>query len=792
MLSRRPWLTIARVVTVTLVATALSAVFTVANGTFLRPLPFPDGARLVRVFLQPPGTTDFADANPLDPFEFVRFRNHTQTLDRVEGIWAAERAVIGDDVPESVHAGRVSAGFFSLLGGEPLLGRVFTEQEVDAGARLVVLGEGLWMRRFGGDRGVVGRAMTIDGDAYTIVGVMRSGFEPVFTTTEFWTPLTILHGAPPALLTAVQTVGRLRPGATVAQARDELDGLLQKMKAEVPALLNGWTASAVDLRDAEFGSRRPAILMLLAAVIALAFIAIANLANLTLADVMFRRGDFAIRAALGGSRVDLAAPEIAQSVLIAASGGVAGLLAASWTVPAMLALDPSSTLAGERLTTDWRVALTGLAAALAVMLAAVAAPALRLAAPALASDISAGSRRAIGGQGAQKIRVALVSAQTALAIVLLSSGALVVATLEQTSRIHPGFDPRHVVAAQLRLSATAHPTDTARAVFIEQVLDRLAATPGIVSAGTTLNPFSVGDGFQTLVHIEDHPSPDGQPYTVQFRRVTPGYFDAMKIRVLDGRVFDRHDRVDSPPVVIVSRSFARRYWADASPLGKRFKRGASAKGWSTIVGVVDDVRDVGLNQPVRDTVYASYFQGSNVAAPVGLVVRTAADPAGSMGAIRSAVWAIDPRQPLGKITMLEEFMASSLGPQRFRAMLVTACGVLGLLLATIGTYGITARSVVERTREVGIRLALGGGRWNVCWSIARATLGAVAAGALGGMIASGVANVALGALLPELTGARWFFTVTAAGVLLMIGGFAAVLAARDAASVDPLKAMQSD
>jgi putative ABC transport system permease protein len=291
-----------------------------------------------------------------------------------------------------------------------------------------------------------------------------------------------------------------------------------------------------------------------------------------------------------------------------------------------------------------------------VMLAAVAVPTLRLAAPALAADIAAGSRRSIGHRAAHKVRVALVSAQTALAIVLLATGALVVATLERTSRVDPGFDAQRVVAAQLRLAAAAHPTDMDRAVVIEQVIDQLTNTPGIVNAGTTLNPFSVGDGFQTLIHIEDRPSPDGQPYTVQFRRVTPGYFDTMRIRLLEGRLFDRHDRVDSPPVLVVSRSFARRQWNGASPVGRRIKRGASAREWSTVVGMVEDVRDAGLNQPIRDTLYSSYFQGSNAAAPIGLVVRTAADPSGSIDAIRRAVWAVDPKQPLGKITLLEQFM----------------------------------------------------------------------------------------------------------------------------------------
>jgi putative ABC transport system permease protein len=361
--------------------------------------------------------------------------------------------------------------------------------------------------------------------------------------------------------------------------------------------------------------------------------------------------------------------------------------------------------------------------------------------------------------------------------------------MQQAAHADPGFNPSNVVTAQLRLSATVLPTDADRANFIELIVQRITATPGIVSAGTTLNPFTVGGSFQTMVHVEDRPRPDGQPYTVQFRRVSPGYFETMGIRLLSGRSFTRHDGVDSQPVAMISSSLARRFWPDQDPLGRRLKRGATAKAWSVIVGVVDDVRDVGLDQPLRDTVYSPYFQASNAAAPVGLVVRTAGNPAGAIKSIQRAVWTIDAKQPLGNITTLEQFMYASLGPQRFRAMLVTVCGVFGLLLATIGTYGVTARSVVERRREVGIRLALGGRARHVWWAVAKASLTGVGAGAAGGLAASAAARAVLGAMLPELRNGDWTFTVVAAGTLVLIGVLAVAVAARGVRSVDPLRAI---
>jgi putative ABC transport system permease protein len=791
-LARRPWLAAGRTLTVTVVVTAVSAVLTVGSATLLRRLPFPHPERLVRINLQPPGTTDARDATPLDPFEFVRIRGRAKTLERIEGIWVSERAVAGDGEPESITAGRVSAGFFALFGGEPVAGRLFTEAEVDGGANLVVLSHGLWTRWFGGEPSAVGRTLLIDREPHTVVGVVRSGFEPGFARSEFWTPLTIAQGAQPTLLTAVQSYGLLAEGAEAGHAQQELGGLLRVMEQEAPALLEGWTVTTVDLREAQFGSRRPAILLLLVAVAAFSLIAIANLANLTLADVIFRQADFALRAALGGSRVDLAAPEAIQCLTVAAAGGGAGLVGAAWLVPFMLTLDPTANLPPMLLKADWRIALCGFGVAVAVMLAAVVVPVLQLAQPGLARCSNGATRRAIGSIRARRAQAALITVQITLAVVLISSAALVGSAVHQMMRIDPGFEGRHVLTAQLRLPATVFPADIDRVTFVDRILERLRATPGVVNAGTTLNPFTAGDGFTTMVHVEDQPSPNGQPYPVQFRRISPGYFETMRIALDRGRVFDRRDWVNTAPVAIVSRSFARRFWPDRDPIGRRIKRGSSARAWSIVVGVVDDVRDSGGDQPPRDTVYSPYFQTNNPAAPVALVVRTEGDPAAMVGSIKRAVWEVDVKQPLGSILTLDQFMVDSLGPHRFRATLIAVFGVLGLLLATIGTYGVTARSVAERTREMGIRLALGGTRRNVWWSVSRVALKAVVAGAIAGSGGSVLAAVALGAALPEARGTDWTLAIAAAGTVAVVGALASVIAARAAASVDPLRAIQSE
>jgi len=379
-----------------------------------------------------------------------------------------------------------------------------------------------------------------------------------------------------------------------------------------------------------------------------------------------------------------------------------------------------------------------------------------------------------------------------VALVLLSAAALVVATLHRTARVDPGFDRTSVVTGQLRLADNAFPDHAARVRFIRAVLERLHDTPGVLGAGTTLNLFNGGGTFTTNVSVEDAPRPDGQPYSWQFRRVSPGYFQTMRIRVLRGRVFAPTDTDTTPPVAVVSESFARRYWPNTDPIGRRIKRGAATSPWAEIVGVVADVRDGGLNQGTGPVMYTSYYQGSTSATPAGLVVRTAGDPRLSIPQVKRAVWAVDPAQPMSNIVTLDDYLRASLGPQEFRAWLVALCSSFGILLAIIGIYGVTARSVSERTKEVGIRIALGGHPWSVWWRLVMASLRAVAAGAAIGAGISVAVDAGIVQLLPELGRGDWRLRTAAAAVMIVAGAVAAIVAARQAISIEPVRALRAD
>ncbi len=791
MLARRPGLTLARLATVTLLVTGVTAVFTVANALWWRALPFPDDTRVVEVALLDSDTTAAKNGRSLQPLTFVKLRERQHALASLEGIWVDTWGIGGRGEPESVRVGRISAGFIDMFGGHVALGRTLLPSDVDGNTHVVVLSDGLWQRRFGRDPAIVGQEIHLEREPYTVVGILRPGFEPAFTGSELWVPLSLQNGVDKLALSSVATYGRLLPGTTIAAAQSALATTFVAVREEAPVLLKGDRVGLVSVRESLFSAQRGAILLVFGAVLGLAVVAVSNLANLSLADIAFRRKDFAVREALGGSRLAIAEPELMQCLLLAVFATFVGVAVALVAVPWIIRIDPSLSLAASQIAADWRAAVGGALTALAVMALSVALPAVRLASRGIAVDVAAGATRAVGRRGDRLLRHSLVAVQTAVALVVLSAGSRVVVGFERATHAHLGFDPQRVLTAQLTLSATALPSPVDRSLFVERVLERLHDTPGVVAAGTTLNPFRPGNAFSTYVLVEDRPSKDGRPISVQFRRISPGYLATLHIALLRGRDLSRRDWADAPPVALVSRSFAERYWPGGDPIGRRIQRGPANAPWATIVGVVDDVRDQGLEKAPADTIYTPYYQGSSAATPVGLVVRTAGDPTAFVAAIKQAVWEVDPVQPLANVITLESFLADTLGPQRLRALLVAACSAVALLLAIVGIYSVTARAVAERTREVGVRMALGAKPREVWLTVAGSSLCSVAVGTVFGSVLAGAAGLILAALLPELRDVPWTVGAGSAPILACCGALAAGLGARAASKLDPLRALRS-
>lgn len=531
--SRRTY-AVVTIVTLTLVIGAASAVIAVVNATMIRPLPFPHEDRLVQLFTMPPGTSGVAQRNPLHTREFYRFRTGgLRLVEAIEGVWARDRALSGGAEPESVPAAAVSAGALALFGGRPFIGRTFTEDEDRANARVVVLGYGVWQRRFGGDPGVLGRTVLIDREAHEVIGIMPPSFTLAYIASEFWTPLNITEAALDNPSSFTQTFARLRHGVTVAQLGAELQPAMRSVIAEAPTLI-GWSAEVTTLRAAQFGRQRSSLLVLLGGVVALALIACANLANLTLTQVMSRRSEIALRAALGGGFTAIVRLQVIETLLLTAAGVAAGILIGSWTLPALLSLDPTTARTLSDVQIDWRVQASTAALALVVALLSGVLPLVRALKGDVARGLADGGRCAIGSRHDERVRHVLVGAESAMAVVLLASGALLLSGFSRTSAINPGFDPNGVLGAQMRLSASAYPTEAARAALIAQVLERVRAIPGVSAASATLNPFIPGFAFVTLVKIEGKPTPDGQAHTVQFRRVSPQYFKTLRIPAIRG------------------------------------------------------------------------------------------------------------------------------------------------------------------------------------------------------------------------------------------------------------------
>jgi predicted permease len=788
-LRSRPTYALVTIITVALVVGAASGVLAVVNATLVRPLPFPDGERLLQVFSFPPGVSGVTNRNPLHPRVFHRFRAQATAVDRFDGIWARERALGGDVEPESVPSGAVTAGFFTLLGRGPLIGRTFSEEEDRNNAKVVVLSYALWQRRFGGDHSVLGRTVQIDRESHEVIGVMPREFRPAYVLSDFWTPLNAISQLESAA-TYVQTFAHLKPGVTAEQAGAELRSLMPAINAEAPNTLKGWTPDVAALRDAQFGQRRATLLVLLAGAVALVLIACANLANLTLAQIIGRRSEIALRTALGAGRAAVLRLQVIETLMLVALGSLVGLLLGAWTLPLLLALDPTTSRTLGDVAIDWRVQAATALVALVVTIVAGVLPLVRELGADSAPSLAEGTRRTAGSRRHDRMRHVLVGAEAAMAVVLLVCGALLVSAFERTARVDPGFDPHGVLGAQMRISGSAYPTEASRTELIARVLERVRAIPGVVAAGTTLNQFIPGFAFTTLVKIEGKPTPDDQPHTVQFRRISPGYFNTLRIPLLRGRDFREGDGAGAPLVTIVSRSFADRHWPGDDPIGRRVERGAVPRLYS-VIGVVDDVSDVGFTQAPGPTMYLMFAQSNVAVTPTSLVVRTAGDPLALTGAVRAAILSVDPAQPLSSVTTLDQFLADSLGPQRFRSTLLAILGGLGLALAAVGIYGVTARAVEERTRELGVRLALGATPGGVVRLVMRQALGAVGLGLAAGVVLAAAASQTLLQTLTGLERAEAWSAAPAIALLAAVAAVAAAIPARKAVAVEPTTAIRA-
>ncbi len=767
---------------------ANTAIFSIVRSVLLKPLPFAAASRLVSIRSVLRSGEGGSAAVP----DVVDWRLQSKTLDAVAAYASHIVAMTGRGEAVTFHVTLTTSHLFTVLGARPLLGRTLMagDDEKDA-EQVAVISERVWEHRFGRSASVVGEAVTLDGRPFTIVGIMPASFQfPIQAeAVDAWLPI----GA--AALTAelleqrgahlANVVGRLAPGASVKEANAELTIIAARLAAAYPQTNTNRTAVVEPLQSELVREYRLGLLVLMGAVL---LIACANAANLLLARAISRQKEMAIRLALGATRARLVRQVLAESVLLSIGAGVLGIVLAFWTVGWLVAASPIDIPRLQTVTVDRGALLFTLVVSMVTGILFGLAPAVHLS----QRDTGAlkDSERGSSGSHRERTRQMLVAGEVALSLMLLAAAGLLVRTLIALQHVDPGFIPEHAVTTELLLPKARYPDAGAQIAFYQRLLDEMRSFPAASSSAAATTVPLGGSNLGLSFTIEGRPQDPATRPSATYFSVSPDYFTAMGIHVVQGRAFTAADTQSSPNVVIVSESLARKYWPDGDAIGKRLTIRYFKSGPREIVGIVADVKNVGLAEAVQPGLYTPFPQ-----APwpfLSAVVRTAADPAAVAGSLRSTITRLDPDQPVGKVQTVTEYMANAIATPRFTATLAGGFAALALLLAGFGLFSVMAYSVAQRRREIGIRVALGAGTGDVRSMVVGQALRLGASGLVIGLaLALGVTRLFEGLLF----GVSAHDPITYAGVsaiLLVVLVAAAYLPARRAARVDPIIALRAE
>jgi len=793
LLRKSPGFTLTAVAILGLGIGANAAIFSMVNAVVLRPLPFRDPSRILHIWHTPPpqqfpGVSRFA----VSPANYLDWRAQSTAFEHLAIYGGRAANLTGRGEPDALQGIAVSGEFFDALGATPLVGRLLGPADDDiAHAHVVVLGERIWKTRFGSDPAIVGQSIALNGEPYTVVGVLPHD-QRFPLRGDVWLPL-----AWTAEQRAVRgnhnylVIGRLKPDADVARGQTELSTISQRLERQYPAYDKGWGALAVPLQQDLVRDARWGLLVLLGAVACVLLIACANLANLLLARVLGRSREIAIRAAVGASRMRIVQQLLVESTLLSVAGGGVGLIAASWGVRLIVkSFGDALPRAGE-VTLDGRVLAFTCVMTIATGLLAGVAPAWRMTRGDAGDALKQGMGRGGSHAGEKRVRTALVTAEVALALILLVGAGLLTRTLWKLHAVDPGIDPHNVVTMAVILPRVQYPKPEQRVRFADDMLRRVRALPGVASAATIDSLPVEGGGSTQPVAVEGEvPRPLSEQPEMAVRTITPGYVATVRMRVLEGRDFSDADRENRPLAVLVSAATARRFWGTASPIGKHLTLGLISDDPREVVGVVSDVKVHGLDASDVQAIYVPYAQAGGFGEM--LLVRAAGAPMSVVPAVVGAIRSIEPGQPVVNIQTMDEVIGDSIAQQRFAMLLLSAFAALALVLAAIGIYGVLSYGVRQRVQEIGIRMALGAGATDVVHMILVDGLKPTVVGLVIGLAGSAALGQVLSTLVFGVT-PHDVTTFAAVSILLFaVGLIASLVPAYRATRVDPLLALRAD
>ncbi len=795
MLLKNPVFTAVAVLTLALGIGANTAIFTIVNAVLLRPLPYPDSSRVV--FLERTFRQGSSISVSLPKCDY--WRRNTRSFEAVASAdFMGGGYNLAGDEPERLKGVRVNADFFKVLGVSPALGRGFVAADDRPNtSKTVVISDGLWQRRFGGDRAVLGRTLTVNNEPATVIGVMPPSFKP-FPEADIWLPLQPVVSYTDKA-NYLMCVARISDNSDFDKALADIRGVSGQFRKEYPDLMSdAESARITTMQDELLGDVRPALLVLMGAVAAVLLIACANVANLLLARAAGRTREIAIRMSVGASRWRLMRQLLIESVLMSLTGGMIGLVLGAWGVKLLGAVAPTELPLVEP-SLDFRVLAFTLGVSVLTGILFGLIPALHASSPKLSETLKEGSGRATVGLRRSRTRALLVAGEIAIALMVVICAGLITQTLMRLRSVNPGFDSRGVVTMQMSLSGPRFETTQQLDTFYRQVLQRIEAVPGVQAAALTVNlPLEQGPDLPFQIEGErDLPNHDAQ-----WRHVTPNYFKALGIKLKRGRTFTDNEAPNSAPVIIVNESFARQYFAKQDPVGRQITIGrimgpALVDQTRQIVGIVADVKEFSLERDAPATMYipSAQVQGVltgmlNKVLPSVWIVRTAGDPMRLVQAIRNEIRAVDRTTPVANIRTMDQVMRTSIARQNFSMVLFASFAVLALVLAAVGIYGVMAYSVTQRKHELGIRIALGAKRADMLGLVVGQGMVLAGAGIVVGLVAAFFATRLLASLLFGVTATH---PPTFAGVALLIAIVALVasyIPARRATAVDPIIALR--